>query len=106
MPDPRRRTINAGHLSIRPADAPERWEVSASAGDEPAVEAHWGDWVRLARRILAVDTLSRDLEARGDAWAQGPEAGVEDGASGTRTEARCVGNACGSTFTSRCYPYY
>jgi hypothetical protein len=82
MSDPRRRAITAGQLSFRPADAPERWEVSASAEDA-VVEAPWGDWVRLARRILDADALSRDLEARGDAWDQGHAAGVDDGAGGT-----------------------
>jgi hypothetical protein len=81
MTDPRRRTIRAGKLSIRPADAPERWEVGA-APDGPAVEGSWGDWVRLAKRILDADALSRDLEARGDAWDQGHAAGVSDGGQG------------------------
>lgn len=85
MPDPRRRTISAGDLTIRPADAPERWEVSASAGEGDVVEARWGDWVHLARRILDADALSRDLEARGDAWDQGHAAGLDDGAGGTGT---------------------
>ncbi len=39
------------------------------------MEAPWGDWVRLARRILDTDALSRELEARGDAWDQGHAAG-------------------------------
>ena len=83
MPDPRRRTISAGRLSIRPADAPERWEVGAASGEAMTVEASWGDWVRLPKRILDADALSRDLEARGDAWDQGHAAGVVDAGEGS-----------------------
>lgn len=83
MPDPRRRTISVGTLSLQPADAPERWEVSAGSAEHGAVDAHWGDWVRLAKRILDADALSRDLEARGDAWDQGHAAGVTDTGDGS-----------------------
>ena len=75
MPDPRRNVISVGTLSIQPADALERWQVRNGGGDWVAVQAAWGDWVRLARRILEADALSRDLEARGDAWDQGHAAG-------------------------------
>ena len=78
MPDPRRRLISVGTLSIRPAEAPEKWAVGTGQGAAVAVEAHWGEWVRLAKRILEADTLSRDLEARGDAWDQGHAAGTAD----------------------------
>ena len=83
MPDPRRTPISTGMLSLAPVDAPEKWAVRGS-DDSPAVVAHWGDWVRLAKRILDADTLSRDLEARGDAWDLGHAAGAAD-ASGTDT---------------------
>ncbi len=82
MPDPRRRTISVGTISIQPADASERWEVRTDKPDTPPVEAAWGEWVRLARRILEADALSRDLEARGDAWDQGHAAGSVDAAGG------------------------
>ena len=61
MPDPRRTPISTGTL-----------------------EAYWGDWVRLAKRILDADALSRELEGRGDGWDLGHAAGVAD-ASGTDT---------------------
>jgi hypothetical protein len=76
MSDPRRDRLSVGGLSIAPSTAPERWEVRAQS-DGAAVEAHWGEWVRLARRILDADALSRDLEARGDAWDQGHAAGAD-----------------------------
>ncbi|TFV81812.1 hypothetical protein E4V99_12690 [Microbacterium sp. dk485] len=78
MSDPRRRPINAGTLSMSPSEAPERWNVHAGGEGEPTVAASWGDWVRLARRILDADALSRDLEARGDAWDRGHAASGED----------------------------
>lgn len=83
MPDPRRTPISTGTLSLGPADAPEKWAVR-TADDAPAVEAYWGDWVRLAKRILDADALSRELEGRGDGWDLGHAAGVAD-ASGTDT---------------------
>ncbi|MCR2763556.1 hypothetical protein NQ152_08540 [Microbacterium sp. zg.B48] len=82
MPDPRRTTIAVGKLSIRPADAVDRWEVRGTAHDSVAVEGSWGEWVRLARRILDTDALSRDLEARGDAWDRGHAAGISDAGDG------------------------
>ena len=57
MSDPRRNTISVGDLSIRPADAPEKWEVRGS-DDGQTVEAHWGEWVRMATRILDADAGS------------------------------------------------
>ncbi|MFG6401737.1 MULTISPECIES: hypothetical protein [unclassified Microbacterium] len=80
MPDPRRATLSTAALVLRPADAPEQWEVSASApgSGSDTVSAHWGDWVRLAKRILDTDALSRELEGRGDAWDQGHAAGLAD----------------------------
>ena len=57
MPDPRRNLISTGTLALAPAEAPEKWAVRTS-DDSPAVEAHWGDWVRLAKRILEADALS------------------------------------------------
>ena len=75
MPDPRRNTISVGELSIQPANAPERWHVRIDRDDSVRIEATWGEWVRLATRILEADALSRDLEARGDAWDQGHAAG-------------------------------
>jgi len=82
MPDPRRNTISIGTVSIRPAQTPERWEVRAGVEDAAAVEGSWGEWVRLAKRILETDALSRDLEAKGDAWDQGHAAGVADAREG------------------------
>ncbi|PVW06357.1 hypothetical protein DEA06_02155 [Microbacterium sp. Gd 4-13] len=76
MSDPRRDRLSVGGLSIAPSAAPEKWEVRAQL-DGAAVEAHWGEWVRLARRILDTDALSRDREARGDAWDQGHAAGAD-----------------------------
>lgn len=76
MVDPRRREIRAGALSLAPAEAPERWGVTNPAAMSTLPEASWGDWVQLARRILEVDALSRDLEGRGDAWDQGYAAGA------------------------------
>jgi hypothetical protein len=75
MSDPRRNVISVGTLSIQPADALERWQVREGRDDGLAVEAAWGEWVRLARRILEADALSRDLEVRGDAWDEGHAAG-------------------------------
>ncbi|MFG6445344.1 hypothetical protein ACFXQA_08710 [Microbacterium sp. P07] len=49
-----------------------------SEAGETGVEANWGEWVRLAKRILDTDALSRDLEARGDAWDQGHAAAGGD----------------------------
>ncbi|KAA9153419.1 hypothetical protein F6B41_08885 [Microbacterium lushaniae] len=81
MSDPRRRPIRAGALSMSPSEAPERWAVQAGGDGAPTLEASWGDWVRLARRILDADALSRDLEARGDAWDRGHAASAEDAAN-------------------------
>lgn len=78
MTDPRRTAISVGDLSLGPSEAPEKWAVRPRSG-ESEVEAHWGEWVRLATRILAADALSRDLEARGDAWDQGHAAGAGNG---------------------------
>ena len=83
MPDPRRNLISTGILALAPAEAPEKWAVRSS-DESPAVEAHWGEWVRLAKRILDADALSRDLEGRGDAWDLGHAAGAAD-ASGSDT---------------------
>ena len=82
MADPRRSMIRTGGLSMQPGDAPERWQLRADRDESAAVEASWGDWVRLARRILDADALSRDLEARGDAWDQGHAAGSTEPAGG------------------------
>ncbi len=73
MPDPRRRPLGTGALTLEPADAPERWRLTGS--EEGVPEANWGHWVRLAQRILEVDALSREREGRGDAWDQGFAAG-------------------------------
>lgn len=73
MPDPRRRPLGTGALTLEPAEAPERWQLTGS--DEGAPEANWGHWVRLAQRILEVDALSREREGRGDAWDEGFAAG-------------------------------
>lgn len=73
MPDPRRRPLGTGVLSLEPADAPERWRLTGPDGGIP--EANWGHWVRLAKRIVEVDALSREREGRGDAWDDGFAAG-------------------------------
>ncbi len=78
MPDPRRRPIGTGGLTLQPADAIERWSLHAPGDLEAVVEARWGDWVRLARRVLEVDALSREREGRGDAWDQGFAAARDD----------------------------
>ncbi|WP_243227590.1 hypothetical protein [Microbacterium sp. CIAB417] len=73
MPDPRRRPLGTGALTLEPAEAPERWRLAGT--EEGAPEANWGHWVRLAQRILEVDALSREREGRGDAWDEGFAAG-------------------------------
>lgn len=73
MPDPRRRPLGTGALTLEPAEAPERWRLTGA--DEGTPEANWGHWVRLAQRILEVDALSREREGRGDAWDEGFAAG-------------------------------
>ncbi|UIN31943.1 hypothetical protein [Microbacterium binotii] len=73
MPDPRRRPLGTGTLTLEPAEAPERWVLTGT--DEGAPEANWGHWVRFAQRILEVDALSREREGRGDAWDEGFAAG-------------------------------
>ena len=42
-----------------------------------AVSGGWSDWVAFAQRVLQVDGLWRDREARGDAWDQGHAASGE-----------------------------
>lgn len=73
MPDPRRRPLGTGVLTLEPAEAPERWRLTGT--EEGAAEATWGHWVRLAKRIVEVDALSREREGRGDAWDEGFAAG-------------------------------
>ena len=81
MPDPRRSAISVGTLSIQPADAPERWEVRSDRVGTPPVEAAWGEWVRVARRIRERRAVARP-RGRGDAWDQGHAAGSMDAADG------------------------
>ncbi len=86
MPDPRRQLIRIGSLSLHPADAPERWRVGSDVGAPGSTEATWGEWVRLAQRVLQIDALSREIEGRGDAWDEGFAAG-RSGDSAPATDA-------------------
>ena len=72
MADSGRRPIDTGRIALRPIDDSDAWQVEG--------HANWTDWVVLAQRILAADTLRRDLEGRGDAWDQGHAAGIADAA--------------------------
>ncbi|NYF17237.1 hypothetical protein HDC37_002065 [Microbacterium sp. AK009] len=75
VPDPRREPTRVGPLQLAPADAPERWRLTMTREETEQCEATWGEWVRLAQRVLRLDALSRDLEERGDAWDRGFAAG-------------------------------
>lgn len=86
MPDPRRRPLGTGVLTLAPADAPERWRLTAT--EDGAPEANWGHWVRLAQRILEIDALSREREGRGDAWDEGFAAGHASGSDDTSNPYR------------------
>jgi hypothetical protein len=82
MADVRMRTIDTGVLALNPEADSERWEVAARRDGAARVSGHWDDWVRLAKRVLEVDALWRDREARGDAWDAGHAAGAADAAGG------------------------
>lgn len=84
MPDPRALRIDVGPFHLAPTpDAPtwtaaqERGGSGAASGsddgesDEGRITAGWTDWVAFAHRVLQADALSRDVEARGDAWDEG-----------------------------------
>ncbi|WP_322411990.1 hypothetical protein [Microbacterium invictum] len=75
MPDPRREPTRVGALQFAPSEAPERWRLTTAGAEGAACEATWGEWVRFAQRVIRLDTLSRDLEGRGDAWDRGFAAG-------------------------------
>jgi hypothetical protein len=85
MGDVRMRTIDTGVLSLTPEAESERWEVTSRRDEASRVAGHWDDWIRLAKRVLEVDALWRDREARGDAWDEGHAAGAVDAAGGGDT---------------------
>jgi hypothetical protein len=82
MADVRMRTIDTGVLALSPEPDSERWAVASRRDDSERVAGHWDDWVRIAKRIIEVDGLWRDREARGDAWDDGHAAGSADAAGG------------------------
>ncbi|MFS0794179.1 hypothetical protein [Microbacterium sp. 1P10AE] len=70
MPDPRAHRIDVGPFQLEPDADSSRWRAVASDG-ESVPSAGWSDWVALAQRVLQIDALWREREARGDAWDQG-----------------------------------
>lgn len=70
MPDPRTQRIDVGPFQLDPDADSSAWRAVASDGvSTPA--GSWNDWVALAERVLQLDAIWREREARGDAWDQG-----------------------------------
>lgn len=70
MPDPRTQRIDVGPFQLDPDADSSSWRAVASDGvSVPA--GSWNDWVALAERVLQLDGIWREREARGDAWDQG-----------------------------------
>ena len=70
MPDPRTHRIDVGPFQLDPdADSPTWRAVAADGASVPT--GAWHDWVALAQRVLQVDAIWREREARGDAWDEG-----------------------------------
>ncbi|WP_022878405.1 hypothetical protein [Microbacterium sp. B19] len=70
MPDPRSQRIDVGPFQLDPDAELQAWQAVASDGTSlPA--GSWSDWVALAQRVLQIDTIWREREARGDAWDEG-----------------------------------
>lgn len=70
MPDPRAHSIDVGPFQLdTDADSPTWRAVAADGVSVPA--GAWHDWVAFAQRVLQIDALWREREARGDAWDQG-----------------------------------
>ena len=70
MPDPRSQRIDVGPFQLDPDAELQTWRAVASDGASLPAGA-WHDWVALAQRVLQLDTIWREREARGDAWAEG-----------------------------------
>ena len=70
MPDPRAQLIDVGPFQLGPEAGSPAWRAVASDGVS-APTAAWADWVAFAQRVLQVDAIWREREARGDAWDQG-----------------------------------
>lgn len=70
MSDPRAQRIDVGPFQLEPdADSPAWHAVGSDGGSVPT--GAWSDWVALAQRVLQIDAIWREREARGDAWDQG-----------------------------------
>jgi len=70
MPDPRAPRIDIGPFHLEPAPDAGRWRAVSDRG-APDAEGAWSEWVAFAHRVLQVDAMWREIEARGDAWDQG-----------------------------------
>jgi len=70
MSDPRTQRIDVGPFQLDPDAEGARWRAVGSDGSSAPVGG-WSDWVALSQRILQLDGLWREREARGDAWDQG-----------------------------------
>lgn len=77
MPDPRAQRIDVGPFQLDPDAESPTWTATGSRAQGGAVSGGWSDWVAFAQRVLQVDSLWRDREARGDAWDQGHAASGE-----------------------------
>lgn len=70
MPDPRTQRIDVGPFHLDPDAELQTWRAAASDSVSLPTGA-WHDWVALSHRVLQLDTIWREREARGDAWDQG-----------------------------------
>lgn len=70
MPDPRAHRIDVGPFQLDPDAESSTWRAVAADGTSLPT-ASWSDWVAFAQRVLQVDAIWREREARGDAWDQG-----------------------------------